>query len=166
MSEPARIETWEPGAPPRLVFAFEVEVELSDRLHFGPLADSTRRGFVGVRGGVVRGPRFSGRVVPNSGGDYPAILADGTAIFDARYLLEAEDGTVVQLNSRGYRTGPPEVLQRIVAGEQVDPSEYYAYLTPRFDAPEGQHGWLGRTVFLVTSHRHPSAALFRYWMAE
>lgn len=151
--------------PPNLEFAFQIRVELAERLHYGPTLAGVKRGFVAVLGGTIEGPRFSGRVVPNSGGDYPTIYPDGTAVFDARYLLEADDGTLIELRSRGFRHGDPEILSRLVGGEDIDPSQYYMYLTPQFDVPRGPHEWLGRSVFLVTGHRRPAHSLFRYWMA-
>lgn len=150
---------------PTLEFVFQMRVELADRLHYGPTLAGVKRGFVAARGGVVEGPRLQGRVVPNSGGDYPTIYADGTGIFSARYLIEASDGTLIELNTRGVRHGDPETLKRLVSGEDMDPSNYYMYLTPHFDVPAGPHEWLGKSVFLVTGHRRPTHSLFRYWMA-
>jgi hypothetical protein len=77
----------------------------------------------------------------------------------------SEDGTLIELNSRGYRHGNAETLQRLVSGEDVDPSEYYMYATPHFDVPPGPHAWLGKSVFLVTGHRLAHSSTFRYWMA-
>ena len=153
------------AAPPTLELAFEVRAELAPRRHYGPTAAGVQRGFVAVTGGVVSGPRFSGRIVPHSGGDYPTILPTGTAVFDARYLIEAEDGTLIQLNSRGYRHASAEVNARLLRGEEVPPSAYYMYATPWFDVPAGPHEWLGRSVFLVDGHRHANHSIFRYWLA-
>lgn len=150
---------------PKLEFVFQMRVELAERIHYGPVLSGVRRGFVAARGGIIEGPRLNGRVIPNTGGDYPTIYADGSGVFSARYLLEIDDGTIVELNSRGYRNGDPETLNRLIAGEDLDPSEYYMYLTPHFDVPEGPHAWLGKSVFLVTGHRRPDHSLFRYWMA-
>lgn len=150
---------------PKLEFVFQMRVELEERRHYGPVLSGVNRGFVGVRGGVVEGPRLNGRVIPGTGGDYPTIYPDLTAVFDARYLIEADDGTLIQLNSRGVRHGDTARLKQLIGGEDMDPSEYYMYLTPHFDVPKGPHEWLGKSVFLVTGHRRPSHSLFRYWMA-
>ena len=40
-----------------------------------------------VLGGVVEGPRLTGRAVPQSGGDWPRFWPDGLVEFEAHYLL-------------------------------------------------------------------------------
>ncbi|HWW63715.1 MAG TPA: DUF3237 family protein [Sphingomonadaceae bacterium] len=149
--------------PPKLEFVFQIEIELSKRFRYGPTMWGLERGFVGVLGGTVKGPRLNGRIVPHSGGDWPTIKADHTAQFDARYLIEADDGTIVELRNRGIRHGDKAVLDRLQNYEPVDPSEYYMRLTPSFDAPEGPHGWLSRTVFIGKADRRESRSVFTYW---
>lgn len=149
--------------PPELEFAFEITIELSNRFRYGPTTDGLERGYVGVLGGTVRGPRFNGRIVPHTGGDWPSIRPDNTCDFNARYLIEADDGTLVQLRNSGLRHGPKEVLDRLHNYEPVDPSEYYMRCTPYFDAPEGPLGWLTRTVFIGTANRQKGHSVFTYW---
>lgn len=149
--------------PPELEFAFEIKIELSNRFRYGPTTDGLQRGYVGVLGGTVRGPRFNGRIVPHTGGDWPSIRPDNTCDFNARYLIEADDGTLVQLRNSGVRHGPQEVLDRLHNYEPVDPSEYYMRCTPYFDAPEGPLGWLTRTVFIGTANRQKDHSVFTYW---
>jgi len=149
--------------PPALEYAFEIKIELSNRFRYGPTTDGLERGYVGVLGGTVRGPRFNGRIVPHTGGDWPSIRPDNTCDFNARYLIEADDGTLVQLRNSGVRHGPKEVLDRLHNYEPVDPSEYYMRCTPYFDAPEGPLGWLSRTVFVGTANRLKDHSVFNYW---
>ena len=96
--------------PPKLEFAFEITIQLSKRFRYGPCTDGMERGHVHVLGGTIVGPRFNGRVVPGTGGDWPVIRPDNTCVFDARYLLEADDGTLIQIRNTGIRHGPREVL--------------------------------------------------------
>ncbi len=149
--------------PPRLEYVFQITIELSARLRYGPTTDGLERGHVGVTGGTVRGPRLNGRIVPHSGGDWPSIRPDLTCDFNARYLIEADDGTLIQIRNTGIRHGPREVLERLQRYEPVDPSEYYMRVTPRFDAPEGPHGWLSRTIFIGQTNRQKERSIFDYW---
>ena len=148
---------------PELEFVFEIRVKLGERTKTGPLPWGGDRGFVPVTGGEIEGPRLNGSVVPYSGGDWPHIRTDGVAAFNANYMLKASDGTLIYIKNSGYRYGPPEVIDRIMAKEPVDPSEYYMRLAPVFEAPVGPHDWLTRTVFIGTGNRRPDHSVFRYW---
>ena len=149
--------------PPKLEFAFEITIELSKRFRYGPTTDGLERGYVGVLGGTVKGPKFNGSIVPHTGGDWPSIFPNNTCDFNARYLIEADDGTLIQIRNTGVRHGPKEVLDRLQNYEPVDPSEYYMRVTPRFDAPEGPHGWLSRTIFIGKANRRENESIFTYW---
>lgn len=149
--------------PPKLEYVFQIEIELTRRYRYGPTFWGLERGFVGVEGGTVSGPRLNGRVVPHSGGDWPVIKKDHTARFEARYLLEADDGTLIEMQNRGIRWGDRETLERLQNYEPVDPSTYYASVSPSFDAPEGPHDWLCRTMFIGKVHRKADRAVFSYW---
>lgn len=148
---------------PGLEFVFEIRLDLLKRERFGPTGAGPERGFVGLQGGEVSGPRLKGRIVPHVGGDFPTIWPDGTVAFDARYVIEAEDGTLIEMRNRGFRSGPPEVLQALVNGEDRDPSSYYMRVAPSFDAPEGPHQWLSRTIFIGAAHRRQTHSVFRYY---
>ncbi len=148
---------------PELEYVFEIEIALTRRYRYGPSYWGAERGFVGVESGTVRGPRLNGRVVPHTGGDWPSIRPDHSAKFDARYLIEADDATLIELRNRGVRHGRQDVLQRLQDCEPVDPSLYYASVSPSFDAPEGPHDWLCRTMFVGKVDRRADRALFTYW---
>jgi hypothetical protein len=150
---------------PELVHAFDVRMEFApgERLRFQPAGTTFRRGFVAVAGGVVEGPGLRGRVVPQSGGDWPRLWPAGLIEFEAHYLLEAEDGTPVYVHNRGLAWSSPETLARIEAGETVPPEATYCRITPRFEAPAGPHEWLARTVFVGTAERRGDTTHFRYY---
>jgi hypothetical protein len=148
---------------PTLEFVFEIQLELLTRGGFGPTGAGLDRGFVGMRGGQVSGPALNGRIVPHVGGDFPTIWDDGTVTFDSRLVIEADDGTFIEIRNRGFRHGPREVLDALMAGENRDPSSYYMRLAPSFDAPRGPHLWLSRTIFVGTAQRGQDRSIFRYW---
>ncbi len=152
--------------PPKLEYVFQIEIELSKRFRYGPTFWGLERGFVGVLGGTVSGPRLNGRVIPHTGGDWPSIRSDHTVKFEARYLLETDDGTIIELTNRGVRSGDQAVLDRLQNYEPVDPSEYYMAVTPTFDAPKGPHEWLSRTVFLGKADRREERSVFSYWAVQ
>jgi len=148
---------------PTLEFVFEIKLELMERARYGPASLGVDRGFVGLSGGHVKGPALNGKIVPHVGGDFPTVLPDETVIFAAQYIIETDDGVLIELRNRGFRHGPKEVLQAMSRGEDVDPSSYYMRLAPSFDAPVGPYFWLTRTIFIGTAHRGVKSSVFRYW---
>jgi hypothetical protein len=115
-----------------------------------------RRRIIGITGGEFNGPRLSGRVLPG-GADWQVVRRDGVAFLDARYTLQAEDGALIYVRNRGYRHGPPEVLERLARGEEVDPALYYMRTTPWFETGAARHDWLNRMVCIATGARRPAA---------
>lgn len=147
---------------PRLEHAFTIGIELTRAYYIKPSTTGQVRAAVYVKGGTVEG-RINGKVVPMSGGDFPMIRADGVIDFDARYLLELDDGTIVMLHNRGYRWGPPEVMERLRRQEPVEHHEYYMRVTPRFDVPEGPHDWLDKHVFVGVAEKTPGSNRIHYF---
>ena len=133
-------------ALPELAFAFEARVDIAPTERIGH-AGGAPLGFTPIVGGTVRGPRLNGTVVPG-GGDW-AVLREGVAIdLDARYLIRADDGALIDIVNRGFWVAPPDVEAALEAGEQVDPSRYYFRTQPVFRTGAPQHDWLTRTVFV------------------
>jgi len=54
------------------------------------------------------------------------------------------------ISNRGYRHGPPEVMQRLAKGEPVDPKEYYFRGTPVFETSAENYKWITRYIFIAT----------------
>jgi hypothetical protein len=50
----------------------------------------------------------------------------------------------------------PELLQRIVQGEAVDPSAYYLRSTPVFETAAEQYSWLNQIVAVGIGTRIPT----------
>ena len=150
---------------PSLELAFQVRLDFGQgpRTRFAPAYEQFTRGFVAVAGGEVSGARLSGRVVPNSGGDWPRIWDTGLIEFEAHYMLEASDGAPIYIHNRGIAFSDPAVLRRIEAGEQVPASATYCRITPRFEAPPGPHEWLNRTIFVGVAERQGASTFFDYY---
>lgn len=150
------------AAKPKLAFAFEFRMRLGARTHI-PLTGDQTRGAVLVEGGSFCGPGIEGIVVGGSGGDFPQVRHDGGARFDAVYLLRTSDGVPILKRNSGIRYADADVIGRLMAGEHVDPGDYYMRLAPRFEAPAGPYDWLNRTIFIGTGMRGADGSVFRYW---
>jgi hypothetical protein len=134
---------------------FRAEISLAAAQDLGDTPQGRRR-IIGITGGRFSGERLSGRVLPG-GADWQVVRADGVADLDARYTLETSDGALIYVRNRGYRHGPAEVLRRLSAGEEVDPSLYYMRTTPRFETGAARYAWLNRLVCVATGARRAAA---------
>ena len=150
---------------PALELAFHIRLDFEDgpRTRFVPALKTFSRGFVGLLGGEVSGPRLQGRVLPHSGGDWPRLWPSGLVEFEAHYMLEAADGTPIYIHNRGIACSSPAGLARIEAGGAPDPADTYCRITPRFEAPEGSHDWLTRTIFVGVAERRGASTHFDYY---
>ncbi|MDA2812646.1 DUF3237 domain-containing protein [Nocardiopsis sp. RSe5-2] len=132
--------------PPALEFAFEAKVECAAPEAIG---DGSRGplSFVPITGGVVEGPLLNGTVVPG-GGDWAVERDERVTDVNARYLIRADDGALIDITNRGHFVADPAVARRAEAREPVDPGEYYFRTSPEFRTDAAEHAWLTRTVFV------------------
>jgi hypothetical protein len=135
-----------------------VRVELAPVREVG-LTPAGRRRVFPIAGGSFTGRSFSGTVLPG-GADWQLVQPDGTAVVDTRYMLRTDDGALVYIQTRGFRHGPPDVLDRLAAGHPVDPAEYYFRLALSFETAAPAYAWLGRTVAVASARREPSAVVY------
>src|SRR6478752_1742560 len=105
---------------PELEFVYEASAALEPPKQIGATHDGSRRIIPIVAGGTVKGPLVNGRLLGDAA-DWQLTRHDGVTVVDATYAIETDDGALIQLRNRGLRHGPPEVMARLVAGEEVDP---------------------------------------------
>ena len=154
---------------PRLEFVMEVRLQFPEVYSMAPLPGGGMRTAVLVQGGTFGGPLLKGRAVPGSGGDYAYFRPDDVAVFDARYLLEEDDGTLILLTNKGYLWGrKPDTMQRLrdwafKGSESVAHEEYYLRGNPTFEVPTGKHDWLTKHVFVGIGERRSDGNLLRYY---
>jgi hypothetical protein len=146
---------------PELEFVYEAGGDLEPPREIGKVVDGTRRIIPILAGGYVKGPRISGRLMGNSA-DWQLTRPDGVTVADAIYAIETDDGALIQIRNKGLRHGPPEVMDRLRRGEEVDPAEYYFRTVPEFIAPEGPYDWLNRSIFVCSGARY--AAGIKLWV--
>ena len=150
---------------PKLEFAFTIKLSLDRRFWIRPTDTGATRAGIYVKDGTFEGPNIRGIVVPGSGADWPLVRPNGVIDFDARYMLQEDDGSVIYLQNRGFRWGSKEVMDAMARNEPVDHADYYFRTSTKFEAPEGKHDWLNRTVIVGGGQRkaNPDHTLFRYY---
>ena len=139
----------------RLERLFVAEISLAKPQDLGETPQGRRR-IIGITGGKFSGAKLSGRVLPG-GADWQVIRADGVADLDARYTLETGDGALIYVRNRGYRHGPSDILEKLAAGEAVDPSLYYMRTTPLFETGDARYAWLNRMICVASGARRAAA---------
>lgn len=114
---------------PSLTFVFEIRALVDPPQRVGRGADEVLEVFP-IRGGTVHGPRLEGTVT-DVGADWAVTRGDVTEV-EARYLMRADDGTLIDVTNRGvYR----------------DEGAYF-FTTPIFRTEAPAHRWLTDTVFV------------------
>ena len=135
---------------PELRHLCRIDADLGRPMEMGQGRAGVRR-IIPIIGGTVTG-RIEGRVL-NLGADWQTIFPDGVAELDTRYAIETDDGALIDVRNFGYRHGPRDVLARVAAGEEVDPSLYYMRTHPRLETGAARYGWLNRTILVGTGAR-------------
>ncbi len=154
---------------PRMEFVMEVRLQFPEVYTMAPIPTGGARTAVLVKGGTFEGPNLKGRAVPGSGGDYAYFRPDDVACFDAKYLLEEDDGTMILLTNRGHLWGrKPDTMQRLRDwafnnGEPVAHEDYYLRSSPTFECEVGKHDWLTKHVFIGVGERRSDGNLLRYY---
>jgi hypothetical protein len=141
---------------PRLSFAFEARVDVAATLDIGKGLQ-----FTPITGGTVSGPRLTGRVLAG-GGDW-STTSDGVTALDAHYLLEAADGSVIDLRNRGFWRASPEVEARVEAGEDLPETMYYYRTSPVFRTDAPAHAWLASSVFVGLARGESGQVCIRFF---
>ncbi|WP_338703022.1 DUF3237 domain-containing protein [Streptomyces sp. Q6] len=130
---------------PALTFAFEIRAHLEPSLHIGH-GDGEVTEFTPIVGGTVDGPLLRGTVLAG-GGDWSSTRGEVCEL-DARYLLRAEDGAVIDVVNRGYYRPAPDVPDQFDGDLQVTHAGHYYRTHPVFRTDARAHRWLAETVFV------------------
>ncbi len=146
---------------PALRHAFTLNVELGTPIEMGQGRAGLRRIFP-IIGGQALGPDIKGEVL-NLGADWQTVFADGAAHLDTRYALKTDEGAVIEIINTGSRHGPPEVIQQLAAGEDVDPSRYYMRTAARLETGDARYAWVNHTIFVCAGVRRASAVEIAYY---
>jgi hypothetical protein len=154
----------QPPVPPRLVLALEAHVQLGPPVDVGQVARGRRR-IIPIIGGTFEGSGIKGKVL-NSGADWQIVRADGFAELDTRYTLQTDKGQIIYVQNAGMRHAAPEIMQKLLAGEIVDPKLVYFRTVPTFETAAPDLQWLTRSIFVGTGERYPTEVVIRFWRLE
>jgi hypothetical protein len=130
--------------------AFRIEMQLDK-----PVITRTPHGgriYHAVLGGAVTGPKFTGTVHPDAGGDYGLLRNDDVEDINTHFMIRDRAGEWVYLSQSGY-------YRR---------ADGYYRVAAYFDAEKtGPHAWLNDSVLIATARFNTdrTRAVFEYYEA-
>jgi hypothetical protein len=137
-------------AVPGLEPAFEVEARLGALEDHGTTRAGHRR-VVPIIGGRITG-LVTADILPG-GADWQLVRPDGAIEIDTRYSARTADDGHLYIRTSGVRSGRPEVLEALVRGDAVDPSDYYFRLCVRLETSVPVLAALEHSVFVASAIR-------------
>jgi hypothetical protein len=147
---------------PGLEHVCDLAVTIAPPVEVGQTPGGQRR-MIPITGGVVRGPRLNGRILPG-GADFQLIVGGGTqAHLDARYVIELDDGNRVFVQNTALRVTSVEDALRIMRGDPVDPAAVYFRCQPRLEACVPTWAWLSESQFIGTGRRSPDGVFLSFY---
>ena len=149
---------------PTLRHVADLTIKLDTIVEMGQGQGGTRR-IIPIIGGQVTGPAFSGKIM-NVGADWQTIFASGLAELDTRYAFRTDDGAVIEIRNFGYRHGPADVMQKVAAGEDVDPSQYYMRTHARLETGHPDYQWVNNTLFVGVGGRLKSSVMLSLYAVD
>lgn len=95
----------------------------------------------GWANGLIRGEVIA------PGADWLRIMPDGTRRLDVRLSIRTHDDAIIFVAYQGRAAAaPPEVAQRLAAGETLGPDQIYFLTTPTFETDAPAYAWLNQIV--------------------
>jgi len=142
----------------------ELRVEVGTPVEVGNVAGGRRR-IISILGGTFAGPDVRGAVL-SGGADWQIVRGDGFTELDTRYTLRTDRDELIYIRNAGIRHAAPEIMQKLLAGERVDPALVYFRTVPVFETAAPRLQWLTRAIFVGDGERQPNLVIVRVWKIE
>lgn len=164
MQPGSNIATGCPAEPPALRHLCRITARVSTLVTLGEGPYGERR-YVPIIGGEVEGDALSGKVLAG-GVDWQIQRRDGTLDISAQYVIRTSDGGLIEVESRGYRHGPTEVMARLGRGETVPANDYYFRTALRFQTSMPQWQSLNSVLAIGKAMRLLDAAVLEVFLVD
>ena len=150
---------------PKLRHVYRLDADVDAPVDLGDTPDGHRR-IIAWTGGRAEGPDFRAEVLATGGADWQIVRPSGSSVADIRYTLETDRGALLYVQSHGVRHGKPDVLARLAAGEDVDPSEYTFRTTVSIETSDPELAWVNDGVFIAVGARQPNGVSYDVYLVE
>ena len=136
-----------------------MRIRVSDSYIIEDVPTGERRRIDIFNGGEVEGHLLRGTILPG-GSDTLLTRNDSSLAPSVRLMIKTDDEALILVRYKGIRHGPPEVMERIANGMNVEPSEYYLRNAPFFETSSGKYDWLNRIVSVGIGRRETDSAVY------
>lgn len=154
-------------AVPRQTFFADLSVIVGPPQEVGTTAQGLRR-VIPIIGGSATGVGWTAQVLAG-GADFQLVVSDRLALLDARYCLQTDGGDLIYVQNRALRSGPPDVMARLLRGELLDAAstaQIYFRCSPTFETASPALRWITERMFIGTGARHPDKVVMRFFTLE
>ena len=154
-------------AVPAQSFFADLSVIVGRPQEVGSTAQGLRR-VIPIIGGSATGVGWTAQVLAG-GADFQLVVSDRLALLDARYCLQTDGGDLIYVQNRAVRSGPPELMARLLRGELLDAAstaQIYFRCSPTFETASPALHWITERMFTGTGARHPDKVVMRFFALE
>jgi hypothetical protein len=163
-NDPARVGPTRNALPgPELRHVYRLDAELDAPVDLGDTPQGHRR-IIPLTSGQATGAYFDAELLPAGGADWQIVRAGGSSVADIRYTLRTTGGALLYVQSQGVRHGDPDVLARLAAGEDVDPSEYTFRTSVKIETSDPELAWVNDGVFIAVGGRRPTGVSYDVYL--
>ena len=149
---------------PAQTFFADLSVTVGPPQEVGNTAQGLRR-VIPITGGSATGVGWTAQVLAG-GADFQLVVSDSLALLDARYCLQTDGGDLIYVQNRAVRSGPPELMARLLRGELLDAAstaQIYFRCSPTFETASPALRWITERMFTGTGARHPDKVVMRFF---
>lgn len=131
----------------------------------------TAQGFrrvIPITGGGATGLGWTAQVLAG-GADFQLVVSDRLALLDARYCLQTDGGDLIYVRNRALRSGPPELMAKLLRGELLDAAstaQIYFRCSPTFETGSPALRWITERIFTGVGQRHPDKVVMQFFELE
>jgi Protein of unknown function (DUF3237) len=124
-----------------------------DPVQYIPTGAGVRANYV-IKEGVVSGERLTGELIAG-GGDWVVVGSDQIARLSVRATIRTHDGELVFVTNTGRIDLRDGIGERLLAGERLGPSDFYARSCPLFETGSERYAWLNSIVTVALNGLAP-----------
>ncbi len=150
---------------PKFRHVYRLDADVGAPVDLGDTPQGHRR-IIALTGGRAEGSDFHAELLASGGADWQILRPGGSSVADVRYTLRTDRGALLYVQSHGVRHGKPDVLARMAAGADVDPSEYTFRTTVSIETSAPELAWFNDGVFIAVGGRQPGGVSYDVYLVE